>query len=252
MRNYLATGKDVYLDSATTAAKNIKAILDIYKGRKDIGIVKLSEISGFEKKKNWILITDGDPEQDGSYDLIYAGNDVLDETLNVGRKNKKGDTLFAKYMTDRDAKMLMSSALRNRVGDAKKLEAGLIAVKLKESAPKSSFNRILITSTNAANQIPEAADLNKILPVLKKFADLNPKLIPENSKSLFQDNTLFDANSYRQNALEAYKHYITVHLNAREKRLLSLDFINSYEKEKDGHEQIMYRALEDAKFIEAS
>lgn len=252
MYNYLITGKDAYLDIVSASSTNIKAILDIYKGRRDVSIAKLSDIKGFENKKSWILITDGDVNKGGTYDLIYVGNDVLDDTINVSRKNKKGDTLFAKHFSDREATHLLSSSLRNTIKDAKKLEAALIAIKLKESSPKASFNRILITSTHSSRQQVEDGSLDKVLSIVQKLGKLKPELIPTNMKSAFNDPKLFDYKNYGQTALDRYKSFIIINANARERRGLNLKTINAYEKEANGMDQLKYKALAEARDIEAA
>lgn len=252
-RNYLTTGNDVFLNTEISSAKNIRAMLDIYKGRRDISVSKLSDIKGFEKKKNWILITDGNTDAGGTYDLIYVGNDVLDETLNVGRKSRKGDTLFAKFnMTASDASHLLGSNLKNRVGDARHFEAGLIALKLRESAPNTSFKRILVSSTNSLSQPVEAVDLYRILPIIQKFGKIKPNLIPTNLKSVFNNEALFDGQQYAQNAIQAYKTFTMTYLNARPHRGVTDEMIAAYEKDKTNYESLMYKALADAKSIQAA
>lgn len=251
IRNYLATGKDAFLDSGNLQAQYIKAMLDMYKGRRDVSVNKLSDIKGFDSKHNWILINDGG-EKGGTNDLLYIGNDVLDETLNVGRKTKSGDTLFAKFMSKRDAEMLLSSDLKNRVADAKKFEAGLIAMKLKESSPASSFRRILIYSTNSQSRLPEYADLNKVLPIIDKFSKIKADLIPTNMKTQFENDSILTPSSYMQDSLEAYKAFINMHANARDGRKINDEMITNFQKDKNGYEQMMYTALQEAKSIEAA
>jgi hypothetical protein len=247
VRNYLITGRDEFLDSLS---KETKDMLRIYKGRRDITVDKLSAIKGFEDKKGWILIEDSDVNKGGTYDLIYLGNDDLDETLNIGRKLKKGNTLFAKYFTSHKAAYLLGSSLQNTVADAKKFEAALIALKMKESIPNASFRRILIHSTHPGNFPVHYADLHKLLPIAQKFGKLKPNLIPTNLKSAFQKDDLFNPRTYQQNALEAYKAFILAHGNSRERRSFKIEDFAEYEKDKNNLEQLAYAALAEARNIE--
>lgn len=249
IRNYLTTGRDAFLDSGEIPSVHIKKMLDMYKGRKNIRVSKLTSIEGFSEKKGWILIEDGDVNAGGTYDLLYLGNDNLLETLNVAKKLKSGDSLFAKFYSSREASLIMGSTLKNNIADSKKFEAALIALKLKEAVPNASFRRILIASTHSGNFPTHYADLYKLLPVVKKFGELKPGLIPTNMKNIFKNPKMFDPNQYRQNMLEAYKAFITIHANSRSRKLTG-ELIQAYEKEKNGMEQLAYRALEEARDIE--
>lgn len=198
--NYLQTGESIYLSDRDWNSESIKAALEIYKGR-DVQIYDLNEVKGFGNKQNWIVIQDGD-----NFDLIYYGNENLKDPIRV----KNRGTLFGQYMTSRDAKYRLKSDLKDNIRDAKKLEATLIAMKMKESLPKATFHRILIHSTN--QHMPVNVHLGEYLGVVKALRDNAQMrdLLPNNMKKIIANDKYFDSTNYRMNFAQKYLDHLKI------------------------------------------
>lgn len=231
--NYMETGDNNFISSkvkgASVAAKVIKPYFDLYGGSPEkfetsgLQIYALNSVEGFNGTDGWIVF-----ERDGIMDLFYFGTDNLNARLTA--PNGRGrNTLFSKYYTRFQAKQELGSDLNNDWGDLKKVEATLIAMKMRKNLAKIvtdeegnvtnenaniKFGTILIASSEFDNR-PRAVDLNKMLPIVNKMgkdAKLN-STIPANLQHIFNDEGSFNVDNYSQNFLKSYMDLLN-HTNA--------------------------------------
>ena len=221
--NYMRTGNNDYIDSKTRGAAVAKSVIkpyfDLYGGAEfetsGLSIKSLSTIDGFEDMDSWVLF-----EKDGVTDIVYFGSDDLNAEL-VTRKGAGRKTLFGKFMTELDAKQQLGGNLKNDWGDARRLEATLIAMKLgkqlrkinedtgEEESLELKIGSVIVASTEFTSK-PRAVDLYAMLPIIQKMSNHSDikKIMPKSMKGLLLDEKSFKKETYDQNYLEAYKSLI--------------------------------------------
>lgn len=208
--NYLATGDESLLEIDGKPGAALRGILKPFLKRDDVSVYALSDIKGFESKKNWIVLASGN-----NMSLLYVGNEELEQPFRTTQESNFAsraidgfhETLFANLGIDTaTASYELGSSLANTIADARKLEAGFIAMKLKEANPEMKFDRILIHSIHKRSITAHAADLREIVPIIEKMAKhpVASKYIPKNSMGLFSKPQLLDAKSYQPNFLATY------------------------------------------------
>ena len=240
VRNYLETGNDAFISGKGEAFIRLREILDSYR---DLGytVNSLSEIEGFEDKNNWVLIRKGDKT-----DMLYIGAEELSRPFTISRQSS---TLGRIFGSDRslfgnigfswnDAKYELGSALKNTIADAKKLEASLIAMKLKSVDPSVAFDRILIHSINQNSVLVHHTVLAETLPVLKKLFTHKSagQIIPSTYHELLQQSDLFSPEKYQQDFVKSYADLLDDALNFRDKQLLAAD--EAHEKGAIGQQEL--------------
>lgn len=137
IKNYMESGDSKYLKSIGDRMETLKKLLGQFVGRRDVNILNLRDIKGFEDKKNWILIEEGKTRH-----LFYIGADNMRRKFDtVGIAN---DSLFGKHADKIHTSRRINSSLKNNIGDARSLEGTLIAVKLKESNPDIRFGLTMV------------------------------------------------------------------------------------------------------------
>jgi hypothetical protein len=208
--NYLTTGDEAFLNLDGKPGDSMRAILKPFMKREDINVYALSDVKGFESKKNWIVITTGNVSS-----LLYVGNEELEMKFRTTTQSgfiSKGingfsESLFANIGIDAaTASYELNSRLSNNIADARRLEAGFIAMKLKEGNPDMVFDRILIHSVNKKTTTPYATDLREIIPIIQRMSTHNvaSKFIPKNVLSLLSNPKVFDIKSYQPNFSKVY------------------------------------------------
>lgn len=220
VKNYIETGKDTYLSSKGQSLANLRVILDSYKGL-GYGVTSLSDIRGFEDKKSWLLI-----KKDEKTDLIYIGNEELNRPFMVSRDRSifgGNKSLFGNIgFSWNDATYELGSALRNTVADARKLEAAMIAMKLRGADPTIRFDRILIHSISQNSAVPHNVALAEVLPILKNLFK-HPKaedFVPKTFASITANPALFESETYTQDYAKSYHDLLSDALNFRDSQLL--------------------------------
>lgn len=243
VKNYIETGEDVYLDTKGKSFLAFKAVLDNYKGMKDIQVVSLTDIGGFDGKNNWLLIRKGLSDAD----LLYVGNEQLDRPFLVSRDSSflsrvtgSDRSLFGNIgFSWKDAKYQLGSKLRNNIGDAKKVEAALIAMKLKTLEPSIAFDRILIHSMSQASPITHPVNLTEVLPVIKNLI-AHPKaekFIPTTYQGMLANPALLDPKSYRQDWVKVYHDLVGDALTYQDNQILS--GVENYYKDGQGLREVI-------------
>ncbi len=224
VKNYIETGKDAFISLKGEALAQLRNLLDSYRGL-NYTVHSLSDIKGFEEKRNWLLISKGEKS-----DLIYIGSEELTQPFNVTRDSSVTAKLFGSDkslfgnagFSWNDAKYELNSSLRNTVADAKKVEATLIAMKLKTAQPNIKFDRILLHSVNQNSTVPHAVVLQDVLPVLAKLF-IHPKgkdLIPTTYAGMKNLPELFNPATYTQDFAKSYMDLLGDALNYRDSELL--------------------------------
>lgn len=254
VKNYIETGKDAFLSLKGDSLMYLRSMLDPYRGL-GYTVHSLSDISGFEDKKNWLLISKGEKN-----DLIYIGSEELSRPFNVTRES----SVFAKLAgSDKslfgnagfswnDAKYELGSALRNTIVDAKRVEAAMIVMKLRTAQPTIVFDRILLHSINQNSAVPHHVILTEVLPVLKKLFS-HPKgkeLIPTTYLSLAARPELFEASTYKQDFAKSYMDLLGDSLNYRDKLILA--GVSSYDKDKTASDDVEAAILQRLLDIEST
>jgi hypothetical protein len=208
IKNYMKSGSDpAFIDTPGRVQDNLRMLLDKYKGEgRDVQVYELSEIKGFEKKANWIVFQEG---QD--YDLLYMGNDELGARLSLDKRQDIVRTLFRNYYSGIESRYLLGSPLRDTVGDAKKFEATLIAMKMRESNPSAKFDRIMVYSLNeVSGDMPQPVNLTALLPIVQKLVNGGRITeLPASYAKIFGDKSYFDPNTYKQDFVKIYNDYLT-------------------------------------------
>jgi hypothetical protein len=224
--NYLKDGKDPYLDTNERVPTMLRTVLAKYQGKgRSINVYELSDIEGFKNKTNWVVFQEGD-----NFDLLYVGNDQLNSKLALDKKQGIIDTLFRNYYTGQEARRVLHSDLKGTVVDAKKFEAGLITMKLKEGNPNAVFDRIMIYSLNEqSGDQPTAVNLTTVLPTIKNIVkDGRIPGIPASYASIFGKEESFNPKTYQQDFAQTYIEYMQA-MNM-EKDSKAVQAINNYEQ----------------------
>lgn len=189
--NYISLGEDKYI-SALPGAQKLKALLKPYVGRKELNVYALNKIKGFDNKVNWIVIQ----EQD-NYNLFYISNEDMDApTRNLSRSkpllSQAGDWI--------DSIAHFKSRFNNTYGNVRKMEAALIAMKLKESNNQAGFGKIGVYSVNEFTPYFQHSDLREQLQVLKNLysTDKGKTMLPSDMHKLFEDKFYTDYRNYNQ------------------------------------------------------
>lgn len=221
IRNFLDTDNDAYLTGmGLENSASIKTVLSKYKGIPGLEIYELKDIEGFENKPNWIVISQPlNSEGVNKTDLLYFTNAHLHAEIGFSKSGGFmqpvsqvlfGKTLFRNFFTELEARHILHSSLRNTVADSYKLEAALIAMKLKEAEPKMGIDEILLTEANDEGfGKPVSVDLWNVLPDVKNLVR-HPKMkdiVPQNMVKLFADDKYFDPKTYGVDLMMAYKRY---------------------------------------------
>lgn len=241
--NYLNTGDEKFLDLEGKPGESLRAVLKPFVKKEDVNVYSLSDIKNFESKKNWIVIANGE-----LVNLLYIGNEELEAPFRTSTQsgfiskgiNNFSESLFANIGIDAaTAAYELKSNLKNNIADARRLEAGFIAMKLKEANPSMSFDRILIHSINKKATTPYNVELRDIIPIIEKMMNhpIASKYIPKNSQSAFSKPELFNAKAYQPVFSKAY-------MDAFETLSYSRDFNIKKGFELYGQQQIMREDLE--------
>lgn len=203
--NYLESGDVKYLRSIGDKLRIIETSLRPFIRRNDIKVSNLSDIKGFEDKKNWIIIEDGKNRH-----LIYIGAEDLNRKFST--EGYANNSLFGKFgnklRTDR-----INSPYKNTLGDARKFEGVLIAMKLKEANPDIGFGLNMVFGIGNGSAFGDAIDIKEGLETIKSIK--NDPILIENifgtAKSLLDtinNKSLLDHKSYRADWLEILKNYM--------------------------------------------
>lgn len=222
--NYLETGDIKYLKSIGNKINILKTSLSPFINRRDIVVSNLSSIKGFEDKKNWVLIEDGKNRH-----LIYIGAEDLNKRF--ATEGYLNDSLFGKF-ADKIRTKRINSALKNTLGDARKFEGVLIALKLKESNPDIRFGLNMVYGIGNGSAFGEVIDIAEGLETIKSLKN-DPVLVEKifgNAKSLLDainNKELLKAENYRADWLESLNNYITARKEAGDFSLDSLERLAS-------------------------
>lgn len=230
--NYIETGKDTFLSSKGQPFTELRHILDPYV-KLGYTVNSLSEVKGFEDKRNWIII-----RKDNKTDLLYIGSEDIKRPFNVSRESKvinrllgSDKSLFGNIgFSLNDAKYELGSSLRNTIGDAKKLEGAMIAMKLKDIDQVITFDRILIHSLGSNTAIPQHAILAEVLPVVKSLIG-HPRassFVPTTYQSIVAKPELFLPATYQQDFAKSYHDLLGDALDFRDK--IVLDTVDTFTK----------------------
>lgn len=216
LANYIESGNENYLRSLGNRTEILKSSLRQFVGRKDLKIVNLQDIKGLESKKNWILI-----EDDQVRHLMYIGAEDL--TMKFNTKGVANTSLFGKF-GDKTRTTRINSALRNTLGDARKFEGTLIALKLKEADPNITFGYTAVYGVGTGSVFGDAIDLAEGLETIRNIVN-DPYMrhevfggSPELIKLASKKETL-DPDQYRAN----YLHILTSFVNAKKNMGESID-----------------------------
>lgn len=242
VRNYIETGEDAYLDTKGKDFLAFRTILDDYKKKPGITATSLSDITGFEDKHNWLLIRKGERT-----DLLYVGNEELDRPFMVSRDSWAISKVFG---SDRslfgnigfswnDAKHDLKSKLRNTIGDAKKIEATLIAMKLKTVEPTIAFDRILIHSMSSFSPVTHPVMLTETLPIVAKLM-VHPRaeaFIPTTYRQMATDPTLFSPRGYQQDYAKSYHDILGDTLSYKDTQIFN--GVDNYYKSGEGLREVI-------------
>lgn len=241
--NYLTTGDESFIQMEGKIKENMLAILKPFVKKDNISVTTLADVKGFETKKNWVLIQ----QENGVSSLIYIGNEELNARFHTAQSsgffakinNRFSETVFANLGIDAaQAVHELGSYLKNTFADARKFEAGFIAMKLKEGNPEMTFDRVLITSFNK-NSYPQAAELRDIIPIISKMGTNThfAKFVPTNVKASLGNPALTSAQGYQPNFLKVYLDYFDQAAYIRDFRIKK--GIVDYANEKIAKEDLM-------------
>lgn len=206
IKNHLQGHTDVFMSGTGKVQENLRLLLSKYQGSgRDIQVYELSDIEGFHNKQGWIVIQEG---QD--HDLLYMGNDKLESKLSLNKKQDTIRTLFRNFYTGAESRFLLKSDLKDTVLDAKKFEATMIALKMKESNKKASFGRMMIYSLNEiSGDLPRPVNLSTVLPITKNVLRGGRIPVPASYQSIANNDYFFDHKNYNQDFTSAYTDYLT-------------------------------------------
>ena len=221
VKNFLMTGDDKYISSIGDRKKNLVKLLKPYIGRvgtgkdTDVKVVNLSEVKGYEDKKNWVMIEEGTTRH-----LYYISADNMAQTFATNKfMLSSSSSLFASRNLKAGvdgvyAKNVLNSSLRNTIGDARAFEGTLIAIKLKEANPEINFGTTLVHGISGSGY-STFIDLKENLETLKNIMKEPSGKV---RKALFdkQDDFLallgkegtLDYNNYRTDFLSLLETYM--------------------------------------------
>ena len=228
--NYLATGEDAFLSQEGQFADTVRRIIRPFVGT-EAQVIKLNEVPNFESKRNWILIKNGN-----DYQLLNIGSKNLNEKLGTIRDG----TLFGNFYGKKEAELLLKSNLKNNVRDALSLEAGMIAMRLKNDNPDISISRIVLYSSDKKGYTPAVpVRLSEVLPVIANMQNAN-KLsdqIPTNLREAMANELVMDAKNYQPDFLKVYMDYL--HTLGDEANSRIMKGLDDYDNKKIGKEQAL-------------
>lgn len=242
LKNFIDTGNDIFLDSAGDSFKNVRAILTQYINQ-GYQIHQVKDVEGFgEDKMNWFVI-----RKNNNSDLIYIGNEELSAPFSVFRSSSLiGSVIDSKKsvfgnlgVSWTKASYDFGSELKNNIADARKVEATLIALKMKEADSSLKLDRILVMSLAQKSPVVHHTELSYTLPIVQKlFNDESMRdYIPSTYRSLAANKTLFDAAQYEQDWLKGYMDMIHDSLDHRDEQLIKKG-IEDFNADKINNQQI--------------
>jgi len=218
--SYIKTGKNSFIDDNKAEGSDYVRVVaeryaELYGGDKfegsDLEIFNLEDIDGFKDMGGWVIF-----KVKNVVNLYYFGSDDIDSTFNVsGRVNHRN--LFGQYFNSTSAANILKSKLKNDWGDLRKLEATLIAAKLRKDLKTTDsetgaevdanikIGDMVIGSTKFRSN-PRLVDLRETLPILKNLSlqEKTKNLIPESMKHIFEDEATFRQDSYEQDHVASY------------------------------------------------
>lgn len=210
IKNYLESGDINHLRMLGANLKKIKDVLQPFLGsegkpRTDIKVMNLHEIDGFKDKKNWILIEEGKNTH-----IFYIGTENLNATFNT--KGIINNSVFGRLNDALHLTHQISSSLKNTLGDARKLEGTMIAIKLKEANPEIRFGTTMVYGLSGgiyAGMIDLKENLATIQQVAKD-PSIRKQILTPRMMELVGDKELFKYENYRPDFLDMLNHYIRV------------------------------------------
>lgn len=248
IKNYMKNGSDpAFIDTPGRVQENLRLLLAKYGGERDIQVYELSDIKGFDKKGNWIVFQEGQ-----SYDLLYMGNDELSSKLSLDKKQGIVRTLFGNYYTGEESRYILGSSLKDTVADAKKFEATLIVMKLKESNPNARFDRVMVYSLNeVSGDMPQAVNLTVMLPIVQKLTTSGrvPDA-PASYAKIFAEPSFFDPKSYDQDFVKVYSDFMTIMNKSQDSAVFR--GIKQYEKGQIQKERLLDSIASEINFIRST
>jgi hypothetical protein len=206
IKNYLESGDaKTHLRMLGANLSRIEKVLQPFVGRKDITVRNLHEIEGFKDKKNWILIEEGKNTH-----LFYIGTENL--RTRFATKGINNTSVFGKHQDGLHLSHWINSSLENTLGDARKFEGTLIAMKLKEANPTIRFGQTMVYGLGGAIY-GGMIDLKENLATIKQVSDdpdIRSKVLTPSMMELVGKPELFQYENYRTDYLDMLSNYIGV------------------------------------------
>lgn len=210
IKNYLESGDSNHLRMLGTNLSKIKKVLDPFLGsegkpRTDIKVMNLHEIDGFSDKKNWILIEEGKNTH-----MFYIGTENLSTRFNT--KGIANTSVFGKLNDSLHLTHQISSSLRNTLGDARKLEGTMIAIKLKEANSEMRFGTTMVYGLGGGHYAG-MIDLKENLATIQQIAQdpsIRKEILTPKMMELVGNKELFKYENYRTDFLDVLNHFIRV------------------------------------------
>lgn len=209
IKNYIESGDSRFLKSIGDRRETLIRLLGQFRQRRDINVINLTDIKGFEEKRNWILIEDGSNRH-----LFYITAEDLRKRFDTSKTRvgpKSSTSLFGRLAGENRTDHTINSALQNTIGDARAFEGTLIAMKLKESNPDIRFGMTMIqglTGSGFASMIDLKENLETVAnlkndPVFRRSGLFSPDLL-----TLVNKPGALDYKNYRADFLEMLGKYM--------------------------------------------
>lgn len=212
-----------YLNNLGSGAAKLIDFLSPFQGRTDIEVTSLSTIPGFEDKSNWILIKEkfaADSKNPITH-LLYVGQENLDATFVtknpggiVSPIEFTGKTVFGKYIGTAESDAEIQTSLKNRLGDARSLEATMIAMRLKAENPDIKFGIMSLFGMNSSENA-FVVDLKENLRTLSRAVQndtLRRELFTSSFLELSSQERIFEYENYQANWLDSLMHSVDANL----------------------------------------
>ncbi len=212
--NYLnsPTGDETYLSNMGASAKDVIYFLKNFAGKKNIVVSALNTLPGFEDKSNWILITEK-YEKSSLTHLLYVGQDNFQTTFTTKNFNvfdyvNPNTSIFGKFISENETRSEIGTNLKNNVGDARVLEATMIAMRLKADNPDIKFG-IMNLFGMSGNKAGRVVDLKENLHTIKSAIEnktLREELFSDSFLEMTNTPGIFDYQNYQGSWLDSLIH----------------------------------------------